>query len=224
VSAGALLLDLDGTLLDTPTAIVEVLCRVLGPGVDPVAVRRTVGRPLPASVAGLMGVAVDDPAVSDAVDRYRLLFSREVAPRAARLVLPGVLDTLARVRQAGWRTAVVTSKVRSSAVPLIEGAGLSRLLDAVVCDDMVAHGKPDPEMALVAAARLDTPAGRCVVIGDGVDDMRMAVEARMAAIGVTTGVGGAEDLRAAGANDVATGFAVAVGLAVRLVDRAPVPD
>lgn len=214
MNPGALLLDLDGTLVDTPSAIVDVLCRVLGPGVDPLAVRRTVGRPLHASVAGLMGLPVENPAVGDAVDRYRLLFNRDVVPRAARLLLPDVLGTLERVRAAGWRTAVVTSKARASAVAIVTAAGLAPLLDEVVCDDMVSRGKPDPEMALAAAARLGVPAGRCVVIGDGVDDMRMAVEARMPAVGVTTGVGTADELTVAGAGAIAEGFADAVRLAL----------
>ena len=55
----ALLLDLDGTLVDTPQAIVEVAQRTLAalglPAADPRAVKDTIGLPLPVALAQLLG-------------------------------------------------------------------------------------------------------------------------------------------------------------------------
>jgi phosphoglycolate phosphatase len=198
----ALLIDLDGTLLDTPSAIARVLHEVLrdlGRDADPEAIRATIGRPLDGSVAGLLGVPADDPLVGRVVDRYRALFAATVLPTADRLILPGVVDALRRARLAGLPLAVATSKVSASATALLEGAGLARLFAFTACHDMVERGKPQPDLALLAAGALGVPAAECVVVGDGVDDMRMAAAAGMVGFGVTTGVGSGADLLAAGA-------------------------
>jgi phosphoglycolate phosphatase len=222
MTPGALLLDLDGTLLDTPAAITTTLQNVLGPGVDPAAIRRTIGKPLDTSIAGLLGVSPDDTAVHDAVVQYRLRFARDVVPAAGDLILPGVVAGLETARRAGLRTAIVTSKVRSSAVALIEAAHLDGYLDRVVCHDMVARGKPQPDLAQYAAELLDIPIHHCVVVGDGVDDIRMALAAHARAVGVTTGVGTAWELWAAGADDVVNGFGDAVRAGARLLGLASV--
>jgi phosphoglycolate phosphatase len=224
MTTGALLLDLDGTLLDTPTAIASTLQTVLGEHVDGAAIRASIGKPLDTSIAKLLGVPPDDPAVDAAVARYREIFARDVVPAAGRLLLPDVLSGLDRARRAGLRTAVVTSKILASAEALIDGARLGGYLDAIVGHDMVARGKPNPDMAFEAAARLDVAADSCVVIGDGADDIRMAVAAGMPSVGVTTGVGSAEDLLSVGATEVVDGFGEAVDAAARLLGLTdPVP-
>ncbi|MET8953586.1 HAD family hydrolase [Streptomyces sp. NPDC004393] len=203
---GALLLDLDGTLLDTPGAIARtlrsVLFEVAGRTVGTDAVRATVGRPLDTSVAALLDRDPADPVVADAVARYREAFAATVLPRAREIVLPGVVEGLTLAREAGAALAVATSKVRASTEPLLRAAGLDGFFDTVACHDMVDRGKPHPDLALYAADALAVPPEVCVVVGDSGDDMRMARGAGMRALGVTTGVASAETLAEAGAHAV----------------------
>ncbi|MER6786314.1 HAD-IA family hydrolase [Streptomyces sp. NPDC000658] len=72
-----------------------------------------------------------------------------------------------------------------------------------VLHDMAARGKPHPDLALLAAGSVGVPPERCVVVGDAVDDMRMATAAGMRAIGVSYEVGTAGRLTRAGAESVA---------------------
>ncbi|MFE1783638.1 HAD family hydrolase [Streptomyces sp. NPDC059506] len=202
----AVLFDMDGTLVDTPGAIVTTLCTVLEelgtPRPDALEVRATVGRPLVPSFASLLRLDEGDPTVSRAAERFRTLFRDTVVPDAPRLVLPGVVTLLQELRSDGHPLAVVTSKVRAGAEEMLESAGLASCFDAVVCHGMAERGKPHPDLALLAADLLRRPAAECVVVGDAVDDMRMARSAGMTAIGVSYGVADTRALFEAGAHRV----------------------
>lgn len=203
----AVLFDVDGTLVDTPGGMAGVLAAVVreaGREADDAALRATVGRPLAASLATLLGAAdPDGPGVTRAVERARALFTERVIPRAPELVFPGVPELLAGLRDRGVPLAVVTSKVRRSAVELLDAAGLLGSFDTLACHGMTPRGKPHPDLALLARDALRVPAGRCLVVGDAVDDVRMAREAGMPAYGVDFGVATRDALLAAGASGVA---------------------
>lgn len=201
----AVLFDLDATLVDTPTAILRTMEEALteaGAAVGPEQVRATIGRPLAASVAVLLGRDAADPTVDRAVARFRRSFAEQVLPAARGLVFPGIPRLLADLRAAGTPLAVVTSKVERSAVELLDASGLSTWFDAVVGHDMAERGKPHPDLALLAAERLGVSPADCVVVGDGIDDIQMAVAAGMAGYGVSWGVASGEQLRSAGARRV----------------------
>lgn len=211
----ALLLDLDGTLLDTPEVIARVLAAALTDAGHPVGVaaaRATVGLPLPASVAALAGLPPGSPAVAGLVADYRARVAGEAESRARALVRPGVGELFLAAAEAGVPAAVVTSRVRATAVPLLRAAGLLDRVAAVVCDDDVPRPKPDPAMARAALALLDREASGALVVGDGWADMAMAVAAGCRAVGVAGGVGTREELLAAGASQVLDGPGAVTGL------------
>ncbi len=203
---GAVLFDLDGTLVNTPDGIADTLHAVLaehGRSVRDDEVRATIGRPLRASLAALMRLDADDDEVSRAVARYRTRFDEGVAPFAARLVYPGIPELLGRLRTRGVPLAVVTSKSTGGAVEMLDTAGLLGSFDRVVGSDRTPLAKPHPDPALLAARQLGVSPAGCLVIGDAVVDIEMATAAGMRACGVTHGVATAEHLRAAGARSVA---------------------
>ncbi|MDG4757166.1 HAD family hydrolase [Micromonospora sp. WMMD710] len=204
----AILFDVDGTLVDTPGAMTSVLRTVIaehGRTASDEQLRRTVGRPLATSLAALLELPVDGPEVGLAVDRARELFTKRVIPFADRLVLPGVSEMLGVLRDRGHPLAVVTSKVRPSAIELLRATGLLDLFDTLACHGMASRGKPHADLALLAADTLGVPPACCIVVGDAVDDVRMATAANMTPIGVTTGVASQEELLLAGARAVFSG-------------------
>ena len=69
---------------------------------------------------------------------------------------------------------------------LLVDAGLRRYFDVIVTADDVAYGKPDPEVYLLAAARLRVAPERCLVFEDSLVGLEAARRAGMRAIGVTT--------------------------------------
>ena len=69
----------------------------------------------------------------------------------------------------------------------------------MVTRDAVAHAKPDPDLFLAAAARLDIDITNAMVIGDSVWDMLAARRARALVVGLLSGGYGQEELERAGA-------------------------
>lgn len=205
----ATVFDIDGTLANTPSAIAELIgdvVRGLGASPSRAQVLATVGKPLEASLAGLLGVSVDDGATAEAAARYRGRFATDVLSQGPALLLPCVPEGLDRLRSAGHLLGIATSKISSSAIALLEATGILDRFDTVVCHDMVERGKPQPDMALRALADLGATAPRSWYVGDTVTDMTMARAAALRTVGVSYGVDSAAALTAAGADHVVDDF------------------
>ncbi len=98
--------------------------------------------------------------------------------------LPGVVPLLAMLRDAGLRTAVASSSHASRVRYLVERLGLAAQFDAVAAGDEVSHGKPAPDVYLLAARRLDAPPHACVSFEDSENGVRAAEGAGMLCIAV----------------------------------------
>lgn len=223
-AARAVVLDLDGTLVDTPQAIAVIMCEILtamGRTPDEQIVRATVGKPLDSSFAHLLGVAVEHADVTAAVDDYKRQFGAHIDATGERLLYPGVATGLRELRDAGLRIGLATSKVLVAANRTVKAAGIDGLLDVVAGHDSVSRGKPSPDMALVVAERLECAPGDCVVVGDGVGDIEMGRAAGMATIGVDYGVSTADELTAAGADHVVGSFQEVVATVVGIPAARP---
>ena len=206
----AIVFDLDGTVADTPDLITGIMAGILtelGATADRAAIRATIGLPLVESFAKLMDSPVDDPRVAQATRIYRGRVDAGAEERGTALLFPGVVDGLAKLRAAGVRLSIGTSKSHAAAAHVLAVCGISDEFETVVGFDDVSNGKPAPDTALLAAARLDVEPARCVVVGDAIGDMRMGVDAGMHTLGVSYGVGSATDLYAAGAERVVDEFA-----------------
>jgi phosphoglycolate phosphatase len=211
------ILDLDGTLVDTPHGIVTTFTSVLDqldlPAVDSGTIRSTIGLPLPTAFAKVLGVAGDEPVVATCVDLYRSTFRETVLPTAPRLVFPGVVDGLDSLREAGFLLAVATSKFSANAEALLVAAGLRDVFSLVVGADQVSKPKPDPEAGLLVLNELGVPPANAVMVGDTTHDVLMAHGAGMASIGVTYGVHSVEQLLSAGPTWLVDSFAGVVATA-----------
>lgn len=192
--------DLDGTLLNTPAGIVDVVRRTadeLGfaaPSEE--VVQSMIGKPLRHmfNVFGWPASTTDQ-----AIDLFRALFSEHVVSKASELVFPGIEQTL-DILASRHRLGVATSKIVRSAEEILSASGLRGYFDVVAGTDSVENPKPSPDMALHVANVLESSPSACVVIGDSIYDMEMAVAAGMKAVGVTWGVDTPKNLSAAGAS------------------------
>ncbi|MET8757806.1 HAD family hydrolase [Lentzea sp. NPDC004782] len=203
--------DLDGTLVDTPRGIVTTFAEVFAqldlPEVDSSSIRATIGLPLPAAFAKVLGTAQDEPVVATCVELYQSTFRGIVLPVAAQLVFPGVLDGLRSLREDGFLLAVATSKFVRNAEALLVAAGLREEFSAVVGADQVTKPKPDPESGFVVLQRLDVSPANAVMVGDTTHDVLMAHGAGMSSIGVTYGVHSVDQLLGAGPTWLVDSFA-----------------
>ena len=88
------------------------------------------------------------------------------------------------------RVAVVTGGMRSVVEKSLASAGLGGLFPVIVTFEDVAHGKPAPDMFLLAAERLGVPPERCLVFEDGQLGIDGALAAGMRVVRVPAGVPG----------------------------------
>jgi phosphoglycolate phosphatase len=193
--------DLDGTLVDTPSAIVKTFTAAFAaigvPAADPAAIRATIGRPLELAFSSLLGTAPEDDLVADGIRQYQAAFRELVLPRAAELVFPGVMAGLDILRENGFVLAVATSKFYANADALLREAGLHDAFTIVLGADQVTHPKPHPEMGRLIMDRVGIGADRAFMVGDTVQDLLMARAAGMRSIAVTYGVHSVTELASA---------------------------
>lgn len=97
-------------------------------------------------------------------------------------VLPGAFDTLKMLREKGILTAVGSA---SKNAPLIlEKTGLLPLIDKISCGLDVTKSKPDPEVFLVAASKLELAPENCLVVEDAKAGIDAAKAGGMKSLGV----------------------------------------
>ena len=97
-------------------------------------------------------------------------------------VLPGAFDTLKMLRERGILTAVGSA---SKNAPLIlEKTGLLPLIDKISCGLDVTKSKPDPEVFLVAASKLELAPEKCLVVEDSKAGIDAAKAGNMKSLGV----------------------------------------
>jgi phosphoglycolate phosphatase len=214
LKSGLVVFDLDGTLVDTPRAIVETITAVLAalgaPARPPAQIRATIGMPLEMAFSRLLGAEPYDPVIEQAVLKYRELFKELVLPRARELVFPGVAEGLAELRRGGFLLALATSKIHASAVSLLHAAGLFEYFCMIVGADDVARPKPDPESGLAILNALDVLPDEAIMVGDTTHDILMARAAGMRSAAVTYGIHDVDELCLAGPTWLANSFAEVV--------------
>ncbi len=189
--AEAVLFDLDGTLLDTIADLAEGANRMLAELGRPLRtldeVHSFVGKGIPNLVRRCL--TENTQATEAEIDAALPVFRRhyaEVNGRATR-IYPGVLETLAALREQGRRLAVVTNKAEAFTLPLLERMGIAGHFDAVVSGDTLPVKKPDPAVLFHACRLLGVDAGRTVMIGDSANDALAARGAGMPVLLVTYG-------------------------------------
>ena len=98
-------------------------------------------------------------------------------------VMPGARELLARLRERGLPTAIVTNTPRAIAADVLSFKGLFELVDELVGADEVEHAKPAPDLVVEACRRLDVEPGRSVLVGDSTFDRDAARRAGVLFIG-----------------------------------------
>lgn len=177
---GAVLLDMDGTLVDSDAAVDLAWVRWAAEYSIPASALQQIahGRPALSTVREL-APWLDDQAAQQAADRQVDL---QVLDADGTVALPGATELLAVIDRLGLPWAVVTSADARLAKARLSAAGIAPPL-LVTIEDVLA-GKPDPEPYLAAAARLGVDLARCLVVEDslaGIEAGRRA-GARVAAL------------------------------------------
>ncbi|HME55943.1 MAG TPA: HAD family phosphatase [Candidatus Lokiarchaeia archaeon] len=112
----------------------------------------------------------------------------------------GVTNVFTALKRAGKRICIASSNNNLAIEKIINQFQLEHLVDGFIGLDDIVRGKPDPEMIVKSAVKLDLDPGDCIVIGDSIYDIQASIAARArCAIGVLTGTTATESLKNAGA-------------------------
>ena len=207
----AVLIDLDGTLVDTLSEIAAAAnAMLIEAGREPVSDRiaaEAIGEGASVLVERLIGR-------SEAA-RWLPVYMRHYHAHngtTARLY-PNVKEGLDAMRAMDLAIACVTNKPGELVAPLLERLGIASHFDILVGGGDAAEKKPHPAPLLAACRRLGVAPDACVMLGDSKNDALAAGAAGMVSLTVPygyPGAGGDEDR--------------AKGLLERGVTRAIVPD
>lgn len=217
----AILFDWDGTLVDSLGAFHAANAAVMtafGLPFDVVAYRRHYA-PDWREMYRRLGVPGDRLEEANAI--WETVFGADGDSVRA---FPSATPALERLRDAGATLGIVTAGHREVVEPQLERTGLGSLLPIRVFGDDLAVHKPDPE-PLRRALRLAGHGHRpelSIYVGDAPTDMQMAVAVGARAVGIQSVLGDPDELRAAGASEVAASVAdwVEIHLARSAVDAA----
>lgn len=174
--------DCDGTLVDSEPLSGEAWRRVLAPyGYELTEgdLAACVGRPYAATHAYLaQRVALPD------ADAVWPVLSQELFALIDSSLEPfeDALEAVEELRARGVPIAVASSSVRERLDRTLARAGLE--FEITIAGDEVEHGKPAPDMFLLAAERLGVPPHRCVVIEDSPPGVAAGKAAGMPTLGV----------------------------------------
>jgi HAD superfamily hydrolase (TIGR01509 family) len=197
----ALIFDLDGTLVDTVYAHVFAWQQALAEAGMPIdgwrihrrigmsgglfarAVARELGRPLAKNE-------------SEALQRRHAELYAQLLP--VRRPLPGAVELLRHLREAGVTYGVATSGARPQIDASLEALQMEPEPVVIERGD-VARAKPEPDLFLACAERMRVSPQECYVVGDAVWDLLAARRANMLSVGLLSGGYGEDELIRAGA-------------------------
>jgi phosphoglycolate phosphatase len=199
----SVLLDLDGTLIDSQPGIVAsclAALRALGHKPDDALdIKRVIGPPLEDMLQVLLQAYGDDR-VDDAVIAYRHHYGE--SGLLGSEPYPGICSALQKMRQAGLRIYLATSKREIFARRILEHVELATYFDGIY--GSVPGGKLDHKSEMLAhiLSEQDILASHCLMVGDRRYDIVGAHAVRMRSLGVLWGYGSRDELVAAGADQL----------------------
>src|SRR5262249_9947830 len=199
--ARSVLLDLDGTLVDSQPGILascRAALRALGhdPG-EALDIKHAIGAPLEDALRTLMQAHGDDR-IGEAVAAYRRHYGE--SGLLATAPYPGIGSALQDMRRAGLRLHLATSKREVFARRILENLKLATYFDGIY--GSVPGGELDhkPELLAHILSEQDVGASRSLMVGDRRHDIAGAHAVNMRGLGVLWGYGSRDELEAAGAD------------------------
>ena len=164
----AVLLDMDGTLLDTERVYLGSLVTALGAFgyTDDVETlcHAMVGLPGPDCEAMLLARYGESFPLADVNNAF--IARRDEILEAGLPLKNGAVELLDALQRHQCPMAIVTSSSRRTAESHLALAGIRDRFDTILTRDDVTHGKPSPDLYLLAASRLGVSPEFCVAVED----------------------------------------------------------
>jgi len=191
----AVLLDIDGTLVDSNEAHARAWHEVFarhGRDVSLDAIRDAIGKGGDKLLRELGHL--DDESEAIAEER-KALFKTRYLPQLRGF--PGARGLVERLLAEGLKVGIATSASESEVEALLRVAGVADLVKIRTSADDAERSKPDPDIVIAALDRVDVAAEDAILLGDTPYDVAAANRAGASAVGVESGGWSAADLQPA---------------------------
>jgi len=171
----AVLFDLDGTLIDTNELICDswryAVSKLTGREITDEEIRGTMGEMLIDSMLRIMPEIDPD----NALEIYRA-YQRDIFLERITL-FEGTEEMLSALKKAGYKNALVTSRLRSSCERALTHFGLINLFDAILTASDGKVFKPDPEPIYKILEQIGAKPDEAMFVGDTVHDIEAGLAA-----------------------------------------------
>jgi HAD superfamily hydrolase (TIGR01509 family) len=212
-SLEVVVLDIDGTLVDSNDAHARAWCDALAEHQIQVPfenVRSLIGKGGDKLLPEVTGIEEDDPRGKKIGERRSEIFKEHYLPRLRPF--PEVRALMEKIRGRGLRLVVATSAKKEEVDPLLRIAGIEDLIDKKTSSDDAENSKPDPDIVTAAVKRAKVRPDQALMIGDTPYDVEAATRADVAVVAFRCGGWEDEGLRGAleiydGARDLLAKFA-----------------
>ena len=195
----AVLFDWDGTLADTRQVIVatfQQVSREVGVSVDTEFIERRIGTGAAQTFREILqtaGKPFDDALIKRLLEKK---IQVEMGMSSKVKLFPGAL-TLLEALQGKTRIALASMNNRPVIEDLLNAMNIHDCFEVTLTVEEVSKFKPDPEIFLKTASKLNCPPADCVVVEDSIFGVQAAKAAGMYCVAVLTGVYKREELETA---------------------------
>lgn len=214
----AVIIDLDGTLLDTIpdlAAAANMMLAELGKKpLEEALVRTFVGKGIVNLVERALAGHIDGGAAPELMARALPIYERCYSEMNGKhtVIYPGVREGLDKLAAQGIPLGCVTNKSTRFTLPLLDMVGLARYFGQVVAGDTLARKKPDPAPLLHACEVFAIAPRDMLMIGDSLNDTQAARAAGCPVFCVTYGYNEGHDVRTLDTDAVVGSLDEAAGL------------
>jgi len=118
----------------------------------------------------------------------RLVSQKDLAP------ISGIIELIQSLNKIGMKLAIASSSLRSQIEIVVDLFKIRSYFLQLVSGDEVSKGKPEPDIFLLAAERLNAKPQECLVIEDSRNGVEAAKKAGMKCIGFQNPSSGRQDL------------------------------
>jgi phosphoglycolate phosphatase len=204
----AVMIDLDGTMVDTigdfEVALNRALADVQVPTANRALIERSIGKGSEHLIRSVLKHQLALPEVAGSAREVEQLFT-PVWERYEHhylsingefsKVFPGVIDGLEQLQAMGLPLACLTNKPVSFTTPLLKDKGLSNYFDQVFGGDSFERKKPDPLPLLKTCEALRSSPARTLMVGDSSNDAQAADAAGCPVVLMTYGYNHGEPIQ-----------------------------
>lgn len=183
------LFDWDGVVIDSSRQHEEswhVLAKEIGEALPEGFFKRTFGMKNQEIIPTWLTATAGDTAKIQALGDRKEEIYRDILRRDGIQALPGVKDFLIAAREAGIPASVGSSTPRKNVDTVIEMASLEGLFSAIVCAEDVKQGKPNPEVFLKGAQKINRDPTRCIVFEDAFVGIEAGKSGGMKVVAIAT--------------------------------------